>query len=224
MSPIHRHLFRIAAAGLMAAGLAGPARAGIVISDLYNTGVNSDGTLATNGSTDLHYTVVNDGPTAPAAGAPFVYQAGTIGPWVTSPVAQWLSPYPSSQYTQANEGFTYTTMFTIGNDADLLTAVITGQLSVDDKLLDVRLNGNSLGITTGDEVYGSWKAFSITSFFQKGANTLEFVTLNTHNGPTGLIVDMEGQYNAVPEPASLSLMGAGLVGLMGLRQWRKRNA
>jgi hypothetical protein len=52
--------------------------------------------------------------------------------------------------------------------------------------------------------------FSITSGFQIGLNTIEFLVQNA-GGPTGLRVDkIRGDYSLIPEPATLGLAAAGL--------------
>ena len=106
------------------------------------------------------------------------------------------------------------------------TAVsITGKLSADDEVVDVLLNGVSLGITTPDGFppgagFQTLHPFSINSGFVVGDNTLEFLTMNVHAVVTGLIVDMT--VTAVPEPASLAMFGIGLSGLFAFRRFFKR--
>jgi hypothetical protein len=129
---------------------------------------------------------------------------------VSSPAAQWIG---SSAGGVPNGQYIYTTGFTIGADALLSSILIEGRFTADDKITNVRLNGNDLNIgTTGDEIYGTWFNFQIagSSYYHVGANTLSFVTENTHRSQNGLIVQMSGSYNAVPEPASIAMMGLGV--------------
>jgi hypothetical protein len=51
---------------------------------------------------------------------------------------------------------------------------------------------------------------------------LEFVEYNNFNGPAGLQVSISGTANAVPEPASLAMVGIGLVAV-GLQAYRRRS-
>lgn len=192
----------------------------IAISDLYNTGVDASHLALANGATDTNY-VLSYGATTTN---PIVYRNPA---WVANVpasagqlAAQWIAPSGS---TVPNQTYTYTTEFTIGANALLASVLIDGRFTADDKISDVILNGTSLGIgTTGDEVYGKWFNFSIagTSPFLLGVNTLSFVTENTHSSVNGLIVDMTGSYNAVPEPASVAMMGLG--GLAALAFARRR--
>ena len=64
-------------------------------------------------------------------------------------------------------------------------------------------------------------AFSIASGFQQGTNTLRFVVRNAGQ-ETGLRVSMTGDFQteAIPEPATYALMGAGLAMVAILRRRR----
>jgi len=204
------------ALGLAAVLTASQAQAGS-ITGLFSTGVDGSGALLPDGAADLHYVVTS--PADPTVGPnPFAVSGHfPIPPWAANTAtAEWVEPKSSEPIDGA---YNYTTHFTVvGNTA----VAITGKLSADDVVVDVLLNGVSLGITTPDGVPGfsTLHPFSIKSGFVLGVNTLEFLTMNTHFVETGLIVDMRG--TSVPEPASLAMFGIGLSGLFAFRRFFKR--
>lgn len=207
------------ALGLAAALTASQAQAGS-ITGLYSTGVDAAHALLADGAADLHYVVTS--PADPTVGPnPFAVSGHfPIPPWAANTAtAQWDAP---KMPEPINGAYNYTTTFTVVGD----TAVsITGKLSADDEVVDVLLNGVSLGITTPDGLlpgagFTTLHPFSITSGFVLGVNTLEFETMNIHGVVTGLIVDMTG--TSVPEPGSLAMFGIGLSGLFAFRRFFKR--
>ena len=206
------------------------------IASLYNTGVdNNHNALATNANplvADPHYSITG---TNPNATYPVVYTYGS--PWVpneTNPAAQWISPNNPGQNGQINGTYSYTTHFDLSTGANPLTASITGKFAADDIITAILLNGSAVGVAvvggvpTGYPSYDKWFDFTISSSanFVAGDNKLEFVSANTHNVVTGLIVQMSGTYTAVPEPASVTVAALGAAGfaLMSLRRRRKASA
>jgi hypothetical protein len=213
------------ALGLAAALTVSQARAES-ITTLYSTGVDAAHVPLANPpglEPDPHYIMSagsSDGTTGmtpfvvPKTGHPFP-------PWApNTPTAEWITPKLPEPI---NGAYNYTTTFSL-NGFIASTAVITGKLSTDDELVGVLLNGVAVSpaITTPDQGYANLVNFSITSGFTSGINTLEFLTMNTHGSVTGLIVDMTGTATAVPEPASLALIGIGLSGLFTFRRFFKR--
>lgn len=187
----------------------------VPITNLYNTGLDAIGNYLPAGGLDGNYNVIlsPSGPFTPVA----ISDAGfPFGPWVPNnpTFSRWIGPNINSQ---GPAGFyLYRTTFTLPANANLASATITGLWGTDDPGLDIFINGTSTAqISAG---FTSLVPFSVTSNFNVGLNTLDFLLQNA-GGPTGLRVDrISGNYNIVPEPASLCLAALGIGGM--LMRWR----
>jgi len=202
-----------------------------IISTLYNTGETNAGGLVAQGTVDPHYTLT-------------VNPQGGSGPYVTNSTSwqiaggnwgantsnsQWISPqtYYSNTVSVTSDAvgnYTYQTTFSLAG-LNPATASITGQYYVDNAVVQLDLNGVNtgyVGLTPGHGNINTLESFTINSGFIAGNNTLSFVVEHTSasgSNPSGIEVEnMVGTATAVPEPASLGLMGLAVAGLASRRR------
>ena len=203
-------------------GLAtGPMSATAAPITLFNTGVTNSGAVQANTAAELHYTLVS----APGGVVPLRDATSANGfpipPWLgDNSLSAWVGP-TATDLSGPVGPYDYRVTFSL---AGLIpsTASITGQWSSDNAGTDILINGVSTGNTAAG--FSAFYAFNIASGFVSGLNTLDFLVRND-GGPTGLRVEMTGTANAVvasvPEPATLALVGTGLLGLaLGRRKHR----
>lgn len=213
--------------------VAGPAL-GATISSLYNTGVDAAGVPLSDGATDSHYLLVFPGA---QEGVPYVATGAggfPIPPWLadnaTSAWTTTLNPVtPLGPGSNTNIGvfadYYYETTFSMSG-LNPATAVIAGQVSYDNFLQDVLLNGQSTGISAPaanpGPSFGGWLAFSFDAadiaLLNGGVNTLTFIVRSAQadgmEDYTGVRVEfLQRDAAVIPEPSSLGLLGAGLLAL-----------
>ena len=180
-----------------------------------NTGETAPGGPALAvGILDPNYSLISAPPTVPlTAITTFPNPAWTAN----TPTADWISPGASGGTSWPVGTYDYQTTFSLAG-LDPSTAQLSGEWTSDNNGC-LFLNGANTNSCTSFANFGSFIPFSITSGFNAGANTLDFVIYNG-GGPTGVIAEVSGSASpissVVPEPSSLMLMGSGLLGLGGL--------
>ena len=168
------------------------------ITDLYNTGVDNARQVLQDSVADSHYTLA----TYPAGTV--TIPDGNVSRAVTTPnkdlapinwiantqTARWIGPNTASAYGPVGD-YSYKTTFTLPNFSE---ALIVGQLSVDDRITDILVNGVSVGNPVPLSSWTNISRFSISKGFIVGTNTIEF-KLHSIGGPTGLQIDnISGTY------------------------------
>ena len=201
---------------VLALGLAPVAAGAQGITGLWNTGVNGAGNQLSPGQTDTHYTVNEN---AGAQAMTYLHPA-----YAVDPNSQYI--WQQSDGNPGSVTRTFRTTFTVASGYDPLTAFLAGAWSTDNQGLDIFLNGISTG--NGSPTFSYFTAFTITSGFVAGLNTLEFRVADY--GPPGAldVTNLRGNAQlavvATPEPASVLLMATGFLGLGVTRLRRKTRA
>jgi hypothetical protein len=227
-------MVKVCACLLMAGGLAG---AGTVSFTLYSTGFSSTGSELNGGAHDGNWTLISDpsgSVTTPEA--PYVTNGCTLHvictsfpftAWTSDTLSsEWISPRATEAGSQSDPAGEYIYQETFNlTGLDPASVVITGKWTADNYGYIV-VNGTRVSLGTDGNIpnaAGEFKNF--TSFvlnssnanFVSGINTIQFDVFNTTTGSpdiTGLDVDFRSATaSPTPEPASLTLMSAGMVAL-----------
>ncbi len=169
------------------------------IPSLFSTGVDNLGHALPDNWGDPHYW----NPSQFFETIPWVARASggyPIGPWLPdNDASAWISVDNTTIGVGGADG-EYTTGFDL-RGLDPATAVIDGWVAADDELVDIRLNGQSLGINLASgDVFTAWHAIRITSGFRPGTNTLSFIVRNYDvvANPTGLRTQLYGWGSGLP--------------------------
>ncbi|HEV2328093.1 MAG TPA: LamG-like jellyroll fold domain-containing protein [Verrucomicrobiae bacterium] len=187
------------------------------IAGLFNTGVDTNNALLPVGSVDPHYTLIasadtnNPGPNAYVADTGKV-NASYFGAWPNGTDSQWITP-SSDTSGCASGNYVYRTTFDLSG-YDVNSVSLSGKWLVDNEGLDIKLNGNSSGISYFPSASSIAASFALTNGFVNGFNTLDFVVSNAPSGgynPTGLRVELSG--TGIPlsfEPSRANITGVNV--------------
>ena len=193
------------AAAAIAALAVGPANAAAV-SGLYNTGVDDNHVALVGASVDdSHYQITaSDADPTRIGHQAVTYNCCYIPDNSTVRVVSLDGAGGGAVGTSS-----YETTFSLAG-FNLSTVNITGNYAVDD-IGSLFLNGFDTGF--GNQNYNIPTAFTLSSGFNAGLNTLEFKVLNG-GGPQSLrVANLQGVGDlaaAVPEPSSWALMLLGV--------------
>ncbi|CAN5444128.1 hypothetical protein BH11ARM2_BH11ARM2_37110 [soil metagenome] len=193
--------------------------AGVANADLIN--VNSTGVGFADGAVDSNWLI--DGGTAKVSAANGAWTGGNA---VLATGAKWINiDGDPNAVRPAGVNLFSTTFDLTGYDASTANLGVFWSSDNGSKLY---LNGHYIdalpGGTDPTRSYQVNKSVNISSYFVSGVNTLSFEVTNGDDeiptpGPIGLIADIHGTVNAVPEPTSMAALGLG--GLALLRRRRK---
>lgn len=205
-----------------------------------NTGVAVGGTTLSAGSIDPFWTISTDGVNFVAAkvaypGAYPDFNSGQTccGMETVSAGAAWITT-PSVVATSPTTGWgisntVYARKLFDLSGYDLSTVSLSGKWRVADTDYGIYVNGNLIsGTNTHVFAFAQDQAFSLSTgsgFFVGGINAIELRGQSVNNvwDAFWLAGTVQGQNNtptSVPEPATLTLLGLGLAGMVGMRRRR----
>lgn len=164
------------------------------IPGIYNTGVNGDGSLATPGSVDSHWSLILSPD--PATPGPSAFVSSPIkSNWSSNgPSSQWLSPAQDATKNRKKGSYKYRLTFNLAG-FNPASAQVKGKWVSDDKTTAVILNGVTTGFTgpsTFTKQPSAGSSFQFSTGFVPGVNTLDFIVSNSQGSPTGIRVEITG--------------------------------
>lgn len=186
---------------------------------VHNTGVDLSDTLVAYGAQTEFWTLASApvGATEVIGSDPFRFNCCYIADSLES---AWVSPAASGN---ASVGGVYVYQLLVDlTGFDLSTVSIAGAFSTDNDGF-IRVNGGAAAATTGFADFNAMHAFLLDSDFIAGINSIQ-VGVNNGGNPTAFRVEFSEATGrpidptAVPEPASLLLVGSGIAGMIARRR------
>ena len=191
---------------------------------VHNTGVNSSDVVQSIGSPTSFWTLVSQpvGAGYTLGSTPFRYFNGAY--YADNSTSGWVSP-SSNGNAGAGGNYVYQLSFDL-TGLNPATAVISGTFGTDNNG-SIALNGNAPAATTGFGSFGAATAFSFTSGFVAGTNTIQ-VTVNNGGDPTAFRVEFSNAQAdvggaVIPEPGTAVLLCGGLALAWAGRRHLKRS-
>lgn len=180
--------------------------------------LSSGCTLMTHGQVgDPHYTL-DSGPTQA------VTSVGRfpVPPWLPdNSTSTWIQPFSASPRSKPAGDYVYTQTFTAATAGS--GSILAGRWASDNAgemyFNGVLVSTSPYGSNQAGHSYNVWHAFTITSGFVQGLNTLEFRVNNLRPGVTGLRVEFSQA--SLPEPAEIITTMALLAGVFWLASRRR---
>ena len=167
---------------------------------IRSTGTDSSGSLLSEGALDPNWTVTKPGATV--AVQAFATKAIAPPSWFPNrSTSRWISSALDSGLGDLPGNYSYRTSFDL-TGFDPTSVQIKMQISVDDELVDIKLNNQSVGLKIsgpGGIPFRFSHGMQISSGFISGINTLEFIVFNqgTVNNPTAIQAQLE--FASVPQ-------------------------
>jgi len=153
---------------------------------IEGTGLNADGSLATQGGFEANWVLVQNGNDnvndfVASNIASLDYAADTSS-------SQWIGPAADLHQSFPDDTYGYSTTFDLGG-LDATTAQLSGSFAGDDTV-EIFLNGHFV-VGCYSDCWVSFTSFSVSTGFVSGLNTLQAVVVN-EGGATGLQLSVSG--------------------------------
>ncbi len=157
------------------------------IPGVLNTGVNADGSLATPGTAEQHWIMIQSPHSSPS------FVENSPAPYAFRPTrSRWIGPSINGNDDVAQGTYKYRLTFNL-TGLNASSAILSGGFLSDNATTMVFLNGVATGITGPDNAYqfSSLIAFVIKTGFVSGINTLDFL-VNNSGGPSAFVCEITG--------------------------------